>query len=34
MDDLILRERHRDREVRMAKFNSILDDLALGIGLD
>jgi hypothetical protein len=34
MDDLIFHKRYRDKEVQMAKFNGIQDDLALGVGLD
>jgi hypothetical protein len=34
MNDLIFHRRHRDREVQMAKFDVIQDDLALGVGLD
>ena len=34
MYDLIFRGRHRDREVQMAKFDGIQNDLALGVGLD
>jgi hypothetical protein len=34
MNDLIFHGKHRDGEVQMAKFGSIEDDLALGVGLD
>ncbi len=34
MNDLIFGRRHRDSEVRMAKFDCIQDDLAFGVGLD
>jgi hypothetical protein len=34
MNDLIFGRRHRDGEVQMTQFNGILDDLALGVGLD
>ncbi len=34
MNDLIFGGRHKDREVRMAKFDRIQDDLTLGVGLD